>query len=1046
MAGPRAPVTALAPSREGTRSARRADVDRGPRPRVLAPRPRAPIELRRGLLALALLLGACTPFAAEPEVTTPTEEAPPTEATAATIGPMIKVSPIDRKAPPPALGGDLVERGEEAPTIVRYRPDPKAWQALAPGLLALRAVVDGEPRIVGVAEQVDADGVVVVPIWLDLHRHGVPLEAGPLAAGTRISAEVGEVLPGDDDGHVALDLGADLGVRVGDVYESVDRSGGGAILRVDAVDPRKARAKVESGTVRAGDWVRRLRPIPRVAAAWIDGFPISAGAREWLAQRVAKVGPEEALHELRGRVAAGAAEDRLPLVALLVAYARWDEASTVARAAVAHAREAGDRKASHAALLVAAQVDLELGAYDSAAAHLAKARGLPSGTIAGMRERLEGELHYRRWDLDRARRELEERALPAHTQAGDRRGEAEVWLRIAEIERHRGDFDRALRLVNDEILPRLKADADRPARARAYELLADVEAMRGPPPPVLAILREQALPLHQALGDRWGEARTQRKIAALEQARGEAAAADRAYEAARAANEATGAEREALRLALWRSDQRYIQSDFRSTAELLRQLLRGYRRLGDPSRYAVILALQAQFESYFGEVGKSLQTLKREALPMAEAIGDKRAIDSVRSSLAIVYAERGMHKEALALRRDQLLPAYAVLADPAEEAVLHLLIADSEIALGQIDAAQRRIARRAKPTLERLGDVRMLALGLDREGTIYEIRGDFPAADRVTAAQRAVYASLGDAQSVAMVDVSRGLTLIRRGDYDGGLRILEKEAIPALQRLGMSPSWASAKLSLAAVLRDRGEYDRALEILKREVIPTFTAAGQRSDVAEAQAIVGDIFYLRGETQRAIAIFEDEVLPVYTATGEVRGRAFTLGRIASCKVQLGKLNPALSLFLDEIAIYESLGDEASAAVAHGEIAGIYELQGKFDLAMRIWVEQVLPVHERSGDRVGAAAARGRIADNHYFKGELDEAIKIREPQIDFYLNAGLEYELMGARWRLALYLKDRDRGHDRILARSHAEKALAGAIRLRVPEETLIRELLQSLPK
>lgn len=996
--------------------------------------------------ALSLGLAACTAVVDEPESLPPGEQAPADEPSQAPWS-AVKLSPVERVAPPPALASGAVVRGEFPPPIVRYRVAPASVGVLPQtGPVGLYAEVDGEWRAVGVGEAVYA-GTQVIPIWLEPRRYVAALEARPLAPGTPAGAALRRVVSGGDAGAPELDIGGAVGVRVGDLYEVIAAGAGEgrALLRVTAVEEERVRASVESGGVADGAWARQIERLPVINPGWIDSAPIEVGTQRWLAGLLAKEGPDGALLELRQRVDMGVAEDRLLLVAMLTAQRRWGEAESLATEALAEARERGDRSAELAALLVAVRLDLELGDYDAAAVGLGEARKLgPGRGPPAAIERLQADLHYLRWDLGGAAKLLEERALPLLAEVGDLRAVAGVHSAIAEIERHQGAFDRAARRLEEEVLPRLGEDDDRAHRARAYDQLADVEAMRGPPARALALRRGEELPLYAALGEPWGEAQAQRKIARLEQARGKNREAEAAYEAAERAVEVSGDRREALRLKLWRAEFVYERSRFREAAEIETAMIRGYARLGDPRGYAIHLAGKAELEALLGEIGRSMRAIKREALPLIEALGDGIGRDEIRGSLAAVYSERGMESEALKIRRDELLPSYKRLADPVEEAFMQVFIADSYISLGKLDEAERRIKRHAQPALGALGEVRLSALCLGRLGEILSLRGDFKGAAKLYEKERAVYERIGEALGVVAADQRLSYQLARQGDHDAAISLLEKTVIPGLRRMGAVGFRASAERDLGIFYIERGDFDHAETILRAEALPAFESLGDRGGAADVQALIGDIYVARGEYAKALELYEDELLPTYKTVGDIRGQAMTLGRIASCHFTQGAMTEALKLFREALKIYESMGDAYSTARCYADIAGVYEVQGHYEPALELYRERVLPVYERGEDLISVTITKNEMADLYFWLGDAERAIAIREAGNEVFRKAKLEYPLMNSRWMLAIYLYQRKAPGDRERARRLADQALAVATRLRIPDEARLRDFVDSM--
>ncbi|MEZ4385626.1 MAG: tetratricopeptide repeat protein [Nannocystaceae bacterium] len=994
----------------------------------------------------ALGLAGCTSALDEPESVAPGEVVVDEEL-APTPWPAVKLAPLDRRAPPPALPGTGVERDEAPPTIVRYSVAPADVGVLPQrGLVALYAEVDGAWRAVGVGEPLDAGGLVA-PIWLDVRRYGGPLEARPMTPGVPGGAAVAQVTAAGE--VVRVSVGRAEGARVGDLYETVADAAGDpqAILKITAVDEGSARASVVSGELRAGAWARQLRRLPVASPAWIEGVPLDVGARRWLASLLVKEGVDGALRELRRRVALGVAEDRLLLIAALTAYGRWGEADALVGDALAAARDAGDRPAELAAQLVGARLDLELGDGDGAADRLAQARELgPSGAAAAAHARLEAELRYLRWDLLGAASILEERALPALAGLGEPQDEAAAHAMIATIERHRGAFDRAAARMKEQVLSRLEAAEDRAQRARALDLLADVEIMRGPPGPAIALRREQELPIYAALDDPWGEARAQRRLADYETSRGHNRAAKAAYEAATRAVARSGDRHEELRLRRWYADFIFTQSDFRGSLERVAAIVEDYARLGDPRAYAVHLAARAELAALLGDLGESLRIIKREALPLATALGDEYARLSVRASLASLYVERGMLREALKIRRDELLPSYKRLADPREEAFTYVLLADSLSELGEVDEAERGILSKAVPVLKALGEVRLGALCLDRLGGIQHIRGDFDAVARLREEERAIYARIGDRLGAALVEQRRGRQLSLQGRYDEAIAVLEREVLPELRRIGAIGYTGAVATDLGVAYTQLGDFTKARAVYNEMALPAYEQLGDRRGAANVHALLGDLHYAQGEYAAALELYRELVLPAYTTAGDVIGRAMTLTRIADCEFVRGELTAALKLLREAQGIYESVGDTYSLALTFASIAGVYEAQGKYNPALELYRDRVLPAYARSGDAIAVAVAKSRMADLHFQLGDVDQAIAIREVENEVFRKAGAEYALMGSRWMLAVYLDRRAKVGDRERARTLAEQALGVAIRLRVPEEAQIRDFIQRMKR
>ena len=99
-------------------------------------------------------------------------------------------------------------------------------------------------------------------------------------------------------------------------------------------------------------------------------------------------------------------------------------------------------------------------------------------------------------------------------------------------------------------------------------------------------------------------------------------------------------------------------------------------------------------------------------------------------------------------------------------------------------------------------------------------------------------------------------------------------------------------------------------------------------------------------------------------------------LAELLVRFGQLDEALRIRIDEqLPVFEKLGDVRSRAVTLGKIADIHQTRGELDEALRIRIDEQLPVFEKLGDVRSRAVALGKIADIHQARGQFDEALRI-----------------------------------------------------------------------
>ena len=106
-------------------------------------------------------------------------------------------------------------------------------------------------------------------------------------------------------------------------------------------------------------------------------------------------------------------------------------------------------------------------------------------------------------------------------------------------------------------------------------------------------------------------------------------------------------------------------------------------------------------------------------------------------------------------------------------------------------------------------------------------------------------------------------------------------------------------------------------------------------------------------------------------------------------QRGELNEALRIRLEEqIPVFEKLGEVREKATTLSQVADILTTQGKLDQALRIYREEVIPTYKRLGEVRDWAVALGCVADIFYHRGELAESLRIlREALIPVYEQLG-----------------------------------------------------------
>ena len=217
-----------------------------------------------------------------------------------------------------------------------------------------------------------------------------------------------------------------------------------------------------------------------------------------------------------------------------------------------------------------------------------------------------------------------------------------------------------------------------------------------------------------------------------------------------------------------------------------------------------------------------------------------------------------------------------------------------------------------------------------------------------------------------------------KGEVDEALK-LHYEEMQTYDALGDRRSRATTLGDIARIRANKGEVDEALK-LHLEQVQIFDALGDRRSRA---VTLGDIARIRAKIRRSMKLSSSmrrDCRPTKSSTPLVR--AVTLGDIARIRANKGEVDEALKLHLEQVQIFDALGDRRSRAVTLGDIARIRANKGEVDEALKLHLEQV-QIFEALGDRRFRAVTLGDIARIRANKGEVDEALKLHLEQVQIF---------------------------------------------------------------
>lgn len=237
---------------------------------------------------------------------------------------------------------------------------------------------------------------------------------------------------------------------------------------------------------------------------------------------------------------------------------------------------------------------------------------------------------------------------------------------------------------------------------------------------------------------------------------------------------------------------------------------------------------------------------------------------------------------------------------------------------------------------------------------------------------------------------------------------LDAEAEPALLEAAVYAGAAWLERITNRTREALSLMERALRLLPPDFgcRPTFLRLGvECADVVDAVKLRDEFL------ARPMAAFEpsdlDEAINRYQL--DLRRGEFL--------IKAGLVDEGENLTRAALAFFKEVDDEEMIAVSMGQIADILMKRDELDEALRIRLEEELPVYERRGASRLWAVTMGQIADIHFIRSEFDEAMRIREEEeLPIYEQLGLSRERALTLGEIAAIHRRRDEFEEELKAR------------------------------
>jgi tetratricopeptide (TPR) repeat protein len=226
--------------------------------------------------------------------------------------------------------------------------------------------------------------------------------------------------------------------------------------------------------------------------------------------------------------------------------------------------------------------------------------------------------------------------------------------------------------------------------------------------------------------------------------------------------------------------------------------------------------------------------------------------------------------------------------------------------------------------------------------------------------------------------------------YQAALDILEGHAAESDPR-------ARCRLlrKICGVERRLGRYDEALlsaSLLRKRA----KDAGALDELGEAWMAIAEAELSQGNEASALQAARG-ARDAYTRAGDEIGMSRAIDQEGDVNLRMGKLDDALALYRDSLAVRERLDRDAERGQSHVRIGRCYRRMGRLDDSIRhLTISR--EILEAMGDELGVAKTTAEIGNTHFQRLRLREAADHFERALEVMRRAG-------ERWKLAVVLQN-----------------------------------------
>ena len=460
-------------------------------------------------------------------------------------------------------------------------------------------------------------------------------------------------------------------------------------------------------------------------------------------------------------------------------------------------------------------------------------------------------------------------------------------------------------------------------------------------------------------------------------------------------------------------------------------------------------------QEYFGE-SRALSTLgvlyiglgdrqkaldfASQALPVAQASGDRKAIARALDSIGEAHNYFGDKKEAIGYY-EQALPLMRAVGDRAGEGKTLSNLGTAFSGTGE----KRKALAHFEHALQLFGELQdrsMLAEVAGNMGVAYDNMGEYQRALESHQNELALQRELADRASEAVTLNNIGSAYSGLGEYQKALDSYTA-ALDINRSLDNRWNVAINLNNIAWVYANLGERQRALSFYQ-ESLKLVRGIQDRRRVAVTLNNIAGIYADLGDYTRAIEL-HNEALPLRRAAGDTDGEANSLSNLGNAYARLGEREKAREHFERALAIHRTSGNRHMMARTLRNLGGLHLETGDHQGALE-FLSEALDISRAIHDRSGESAALADLARLERDSGNLVKAHALADEALAALESIRLRVASPSLRATLFASARDLQELNIEVLMRLHAERPQDGfdAAALLASERGRARSLLELL--